>query len=286
MAEQSTSVFVITGGAGGMGRACARRLGAQGVLLLTDVVAEPLEQTAQQLRTEGFRVETLVSDVSDEASVQALAERSRALGSLRGIVHTAGLSPTMASWQRIFQVDLVGTARLLRAFLPLAQQDTAVVCIASMAGHLNGTPLAAGQAMFDGILSEPLHADLIKRFEPIITAAPSPKDQAGMAYSLAKHGVISLCQREASAWGARGARLVSLSPGIISTPMGKQEFDQQPMMAQIVAMTPLKRIGRPEEIATTVAFLLSADASFITGCDLLVDGGVTGAMHSMPAPGA
>ena len=101
-----------------------------------------------------------------------------------------------------------------------------------------------------------------------------------MAYSLAKYGVIRLCQREASAWGARGARIVSLSPGIIQTPMGQQEFDQQPMMATLVAQTPLKRMGQPEEIAAAAAFLLSADASFITGCDMLVDGGVTGALRS------
>ena len=280
MSQQSFPVFVITGAAGGMGRACARRLGPQGLLLLTDVVAEPLEQTAKQLRAEGFHIETLLSDISAEESVQGLVERTRALGLLKGIVHTAGLSPTMAKWPRIIQVDLLGTARLLQAFLPLAEPESAVVCIASMAGHLGGTPLEALRTTFDALLTPPLHEGLLQQLEPIITAAPSPEEQAGMAYSLAKYGVIRLCQREASAWGARGARIVSLSPGIIQTPMGQQEFDQQPMMATLVAQTPLKRMGQPEEIAAAAAFLLSADASFITGCDMLVDGGVTGALRS------
>lgn len=273
-------VLVITGAAGGMGRACARRLGTQGALLLTDVATGPLEESAQPLREEGLRVETLVCDVSDEASVRELAERARSLGPLRGIVHTAGISPTMASWQRIIDVDLVGTARLLQAFLPLAQPDTAVVCISSMAGHLAGMPLAASVPGLHPMLDAPLHPDLLARLEPVVHAAPSDEARAGMAYGLAKYGVIRLCQHEATAWGARGARLVSLSPGIIRTPMGQQEFDRQPMMAVMVERTPLKRMGTPEEIATAVDFLLSPAASFITGCDLLVDGGVTGALRT------
>ncbi len=280
MSQQSQPVFVITGAAGGMGRVCARRLGPQGRLLLTDVAAEALEQTAGQLRAEGLHAETYACDLSNEESVKELAARTRALGSLRGLVHTAGISPTMASWQRIIQVDLVGTARLLNAFLPLAEPDTAVVCIASMAGHLTGTPLASSLSALGGVFDDPLHEDVLLRLAPVITAASSKEEQAGAAYGLAKYGVMRLCQRQAAAWGARGARIVSLSPGIIQTPMGLQEFDQQPMMAVLVAQTPLKRMGTPEEIASAVEFLVSTNASFITGCDLLVDGGVTGAMRS------
>ena len=261
-----------------MGRACARRLGAQGVQLLTDVAAEPLEEAARELREEGLRVETQLCDVSDEASVRKLAERAQSLGPLRGIAHTAGISPTMASWRRIVEVDLVGTARLLRAFLPLAQRGTAAVCIASTAGHLAGTPLAAQVTALD----DPLHEDLIGRLAPVIHAAPD-EVRAGIGYALAKYGVIRLCQREATAWGAVGARLVSLSPGIIRTPMGEQEFARQPMMATMVERTPLRRMGTPEEIAAAVDFLLGPAASFITGCDLLVDGGVTGALRTQPA---
>ncbi|SRR5579883_407431 len=277
MSQNAFPVFVITGAAGGMGRACAGRLGPQGLLLLTDVAAEPLEQTAQALRAQGFQVQTQLCDISKEESVRALAERIPHLGPLRGLVHTAGISPTMANWRRILQVDLVGTARLLQAFLPLARPDAAVICIASMAGHLTGTPLAALLATLDGMLDTPLREDLLLRLEPMITTGPSEKEHAGIAYSLAKYGVIQFCQRQATAWGAGGARIVSLSPGIIQTPMGQQEFDQQPAMAALVEQTPLKRMGQPEEIAAVVEFLLSTNASFITGCDLLVDGGVTGA---------
>src|SRR5260370_7293999 len=157
MSQQEASVFVITGGAGGMGRACARRLGKRGVVLLADIVADPLEQAAHQLRAEGLRVETQRCDISQEESVQALAEKAHAFGALGGIAHTAGLSPTMANWQQIIEVDLVGTTRLLKAFLRFAEQDTAVVCIASMAGHAAiGERLAPGQPALDPILHNPL----------------------------------------------------------------------------------------------------------------------------------
>ena len=212
--------------------------------------------------------------------------KAHALGALGGIAHTAGLSPTMVNWQQIIQVDLVGTARLLNAFLPFAEQDTAVVCIASMAGHaaIGGRP-ASGQAAVEAMLDEPLHPDLLARLAPIMTTAPGAQGPSGLAYTLAKYGVIRLCQREASAWGQRGARLVSLSPGIIQTAMGQQELEQQAAMQMLIAQTPLRRQGRPEEIASAVDFLVGADASFITGCDLLVDGGITGARSSTPPPG-
>jgi NAD(P)-dependent dehydrogenase (short-subunit alcohol dehydrogenase family) len=286
MSQHQTSVFVVTGGAGGMGRACARRLGKRGMLLLADIVEGPLEEAAQALRADGFSLETQTCDVSREDSVHALAERARNLGSLGGIAHTAGLSPSMANWQQIIEVDLVGTARLLQAFLPLAGPDTAVVCIASMAGHAAKKMLGPAQASVEALLREPLDPDLLSRLEPIITASPSPRQQSDAAYALAKYGVILLCQDKAADWGQRGARLISLSPGIIQTAMGQQELEQQPLMHALIERTPLKRQGQPAEIASAVDFLLSTDASYITGCDLLVDGGTTGAgaMNAAPPP--
>jgi NAD(P)-dependent dehydrogenase (short-subunit alcohol dehydrogenase family) len=284
--ENATPVVVITGGAGGMGRACARRLGAYGRLLLTDVADGPLDRAADELRGAGFEVETEVCDVADADAVGTVAERARGLGPLRAAVHTAGVSPTMGDWRRIVAVDLVGTAHLLDALLPLARRDTAVVCVASVAGHLAGTPTAAGAAELHPLLDDPRRADLLDRLAPVVGAlvgaAPSPEAQAGVAYALAKYGVIRLCQRLAPAWGARGARLVSLSPGIIETAMGRREFERQPMMAHMLERTPLGRMGRPEEIAAAAEFLVSPSASFVTGCDLLVDGGVTGVLRMQP----
>ena len=94
---------------------------------------------------------------------------------------------------------------------------------------------------------------------------------------------MRLVAREAVAWGMRGARICSISPGIIDTPQGRQEYDEQPAMAMMIDLTPIKRWGQPEEICNVVAFLLSEEASYMTGCDVVVDGGISPRMRDLMA---
>lgn len=265
--QPKPDVYVITGGAGGMGTAIARRLGKRGMLLLSDVNSSALDQVSSQLRSEGMRIETQVGDISDRESVQSLTKVAASLGRMAGLVHTAGLSPSMGDWKRIFEVNLIGTALLLEEFLPLAEQGTVAVCVSSNSGHYV-TPEPALVA----ILSEPLNPDFLERIKPFLG-----EDASAHAYMISKRGVIVLCEKAASAWGERGARVVSVSPGTIDTSMAKLEFKGkgQSLMQDMVRLTPLKRIGKPEEIASTVEFLLSDGASYITGTDIRVDGGVT-----------
>jgi NAD(P)-dependent dehydrogenase (short-subunit alcohol dehydrogenase family) len=258
------STDVVLGAASGMGAAVARRLASSSErLLLADLQVDALERLARELDGD---VEVHRCDLTDAGDLETLASATGVLGRL---VLTAGLSPTMAPGRRIFEVDIIGPARLVRTFEPLAVEGSVVVLVASMAGHL-----LSPMEEIDRIVEDPLVPSLLDD----LAAAGTDVDEPGTAYSMAKAALIALVRRSAPAWGARGARIVSLSPGIIDTPMGRREFEAQPVMADFVAGSPLGRMIDAEEVAAVVEFLVSQQASAITGTDVLVDGGAVAAI--------
>jgi len=273
------TVGIVTGAGRGMGRACARPV-AELVdhVVLVDREEALLADAVHELAAAGTaEVEPFVLDVTDAAGIARLAARAEERGALRAVAHAAGISPTMAEWRRVFEVDLVGTARLTEALWPLATTGTAVVCFASMAPLLGLVEIDASP---DPVLDDPLHAAFLDRIHEAV--GPDIED-SGIAYMWAKRGVHRLVRREAVRFGRAGARICSVSPGIIDTPMGRQEAAARPTNDWLVEQTPLGREGRPEEVAAAVTFLLSGDASFVNGIDLPVDGGVIAALRSQPA---
>jgi NAD(P)-dependent dehydrogenase (short-subunit alcohol dehydrogenase family) len=270
-----TDVVVVTG-VGGMGVACARRLGNGVHLVLADFDDAKLRAVVEEFEGDGFTVTGVRVDVSDRASVDTLVAKVRELGPLRTLVHTAGLSPTQASGERVLDVDMLGTDHVLNAFLDVVVQGTVAVCIASMAGSM---------------------ADLPRELEHAVTRASTDELMAalgdldlsdfGATYSVAKRVNQLRVEQAAVAWGPRGGRVVSISPGIISTPMGRQELTEgsSEQMQGMLDISPVPRIGTAEDIAAAAQWLASGDASFVTGCDLRVDGGVVAAVHGLLAAG-
>lgn len=277
------TVGIATGAGRGMGYACAQRMvGTVDVLLLVDLDADTVGAAARELSTTATRVEPFVLDVTDAEGLDRLAARVAELGTLRSVAHAAGISPTMADWRRIFAVDLVGTAMLAQALRPLAVAGTASVYFASMApniGRMQATPEQAA------VLSDPLATDFFERIREVV--GEQTIEHTGAAYAWAKYGVQQFAREEAVRLGAVGARACSVSPGIIDTPQGRQEADHNEAMGEMVRMTPLGRTGRAEELAAVVAFLLSDEAGYVNGTDVLVDGGVvasiTGASRPQPS---
>jgi NAD(P)-dependent dehydrogenase (short-subunit alcohol dehydrogenase family) len=272
----AVTVGIATGAGRGMGLACGVRLADMvDHLLLLELDEATVTAAAQRLSTGDHRavVEPFVLDVTDQDGLHRLADRVSELGTLRAVAHAAGISPTMADWKRILTVDLVGTARLAEVLRPLVTEGTAMVCFASMAGiFLANGPLPADA---DAALDTPLDPKLLDRLHD---AVGEGIEDSGMAYSWAKRGVHRFVQQEAVRVGPLGGRVCSVSPGTIDTPQGQQEAEQQPFMQTILERTPLGRLGEAGEVAAVVAFILSDDASFLSGVDILVDGGVVAAL--------
>jgi NAD(P)-dependent dehydrogenase (short-subunit alcohol dehydrogenase family) len=252
---------VVTGAAGGMGSAVARLLAEAGwpELLLCDVDAGRIEAVAAPLRAAGAKVDVLAGDI---AAAGFPGELAQALGGrqVAALVHTAGLSPSMASAERILAVNLDATAAIVEAVRPRMAEGAAAVLFASNSTYFPMPPEAAAA------FNQPLPAE---GSAALAHLASTPE----AAYPLSKLGVRALVKREARSFGERGARLVSLSPGIIDTPMSREEFQKSDFMRRMIEAAAVPRMGRPEEVAAVAVFLCSPAASFMTGVEILVDGG-------------
>ena len=265
-------VLVIIG-AGGMGEAIARRSGSGHWVLLSDFNEDLLGDSARRMRDSGFDVETREVDVSVRDSVRDLARAAADLGPVKRVAHTAGLPPVQAPPPAILRVDLVGVAYSLEEFGQVVAPGGSGVVISSMGGALNDFDPRTEQDL------RTLPADELLSI-PYLRERPDIESRA--AYGFSKRANQLRVQGAAGAWGARGARVNTVSPGIISTPMGQQELAgaSGDSMRAMIENSATGRLGTTHDVADAVAFLFGPESTFVTGTDLLVDGGVVASIRT------
>jgi NAD(P)-dependent dehydrogenase (short-subunit alcohol dehydrogenase family) len=260
---------IVVVGAGFLGQAIARRIGAGKHLLLANLTEQASKEAADALANAGFEVSAAPVDISSRASVEALLAKAVALGEIAGLVHAAGVSPSQAPIETILKVDLYGTALLLELFGNVIARGGSGVVISSQSGHR----LPALSAEQDRLLAltpteELLQLDLLQ---------PGKVTDTLHAYQLSKRGNSLRVMAEAVRWGRRGARINTISPGIVITPLARDELNgpRGAGYRRMVEGCPVGRAGTPDEIGNLAALLMGPDGSFITGSDFLIDGGVT-----------
>ncbi|PHY17582.1 SDR family oxidoreductase [Caulobacter sp. BP25] len=262
---------VVVIGAGSIGQAIARRVSAGKHVLLADLHQANAEAAAKVLSDAGFETSTTSVDISSRASLETLVKTATALGEVTGVIHAAGVSPSQAPPEAVLAVDLHGTAMILELFGEVIARGGSCVVISSQSGHRLGALTAAED---DALATTPAD-DLLSL--PMLR--PENIKDSLHAYQLAKRGNVLRVKAEAVRWGQRGARVNAISPGIVITPLARDELTgpRGEGYRRMIELSPVGRAATPDEVGHVGALLMGPDGAFITGSDILMDGGVTAA---------
>ena len=264
---------VLVIGCGGLGMSIARALGRQAALMLVDVDADRLDQSVSTLIQEGYVVRGHRCDITDPAQTRALGEALSAGPGVRVLAHVAAVGMTIGDWRKMMEVDLLGAHLVAEAVGPHIVAGGVGIFISSLASYLPPRSPA-----LEALLDEPVRPGFLEALAELHGATPD----FDWTYNYAKLGVNRLVERLAIAWGPREVRALSVSPGMIDSPMARVEGATLPSHDGTKARVsrsdkareiPLGRQGSMLEITSVVAFLASDGASFLNGVDIPVDGG-------------
>ncbi len=254
-------------GAGGIGQAIARRISSGRNILVANHTQESAEAAARVLENAGFETTAMQADVSDRATIRAVIEKAQELGPIKALVQAAGVSPSQAPIEAILKVDLYGTAMLLEEFGKVMAQGGAGVVISSQSGYRMPALSAEQDALLATAPAEELLAlDLVRNVKDTLHA-----------YQMSKRCNSLRVRGEAINWAKRGARINSISPGIIVTPLAHDELhgERADFYQAMLRKMPAGRPGTPDEVAALAALIMGPEGGFITGADFLIDGGAT-----------
>ncbi|CAB3733824.1 Levodione reductase [Paraburkholderia phenoliruptrix] len=237
--------------------------------MLADIREDNADAAAKTLSEAGFDVTTTAVDVSSRAAVEALVAKATALGAVHGVIHAAGVSPSRASPETILKIDLYGTALVLEEFGKVIVEGGSGVVIASQSGH-RLPPLTTEQ-------NKALATTSVEDLLDLPLLQPAQVKDSLHAYQLSKRANSLRVMFESVRWGNRGARVNTISPGITITPLAKDELSgpRGAGYQRMIDGCPAKRAGTPDEVGNVAALLMGRDGAFITGSDVLMDGGVT-----------
>ncbi len=260
-------------GAGSMGTAIVRRIAAGRKILLGDISEKNLEKVSHDFRYSGYDVETMIVNALEKDSVRAFAEKAASLGPVMYFIDTAGASPNQAKPEHILRLDMVGTGYAVDAFGEVMAPGGAGLIISSQTGYMYPIPYETEQEILNTPTEKLMELAIIR---------DTAMQNSGWAYMIAKRvNHLQAMKAAATTWKARRARINTLSPGVIVTPLAYDEFNAAGEGYQrMIDASAAERTGTSDEIADAGAFLLGEHAGFITGTDLLIDGGTIAAIRS------
>ena len=270
MAEFKKDVVVLVG-AGGIGIAVARRVATGRKLIVTSRTQKKADKIAESLLMDGFDAEGMPCDLGSRESIVAVRDRAAELGNVTHVICAGGVSPSQAPIETILKVDLYGSSVLLEEFGKVIAPGGSGIVISSQSGHrLPALTLEQNFALATTPTEELLGLDFLQ---------PEVIGTTLHAYQYAKRCNVLRCAAQACEWGKRGARVFSISPGIIMTPLAFDELNgpRGEGYRKMLDLMPAKRAGTVDEMGALVAFLMGPEATFITGTDILCDGGSTAA---------
>ena len=260
---------VILTGAGQIGMAIARRTGYGKKILIGDKNPEHAQAIAKTMSDAGFDVEAIEMDLSSRDSILNIIAKAKEFGDITALINEAGVSPRQATVEAILNVDLYGTAVLLEEVGKVIKEGGVGVTISSQSGHR----MPALSAEVDAQLATTPTEELLN----LEVLKPENIKDTLHAYQMAKRCNEKRVMAEAVKWGKKGARINSISPGIVVTPLAVDEFNgpRGDFYKNMFAKCPAGRPGTADEIANVAELLMSDKAAFITGADFLIDGGAT-----------